>query len=143
MKVSAHLPDHVRNPRGELFGGFTPTYVDFIALFAVSSRLERASGSNQVRIATASLRVDYFEPVVGPRFIIESRRERRRGRTHHVLARFFQDGELVVLASTTMRQIETSSVRPPTPECRPEADNSPIDGRTEPTDHPTEQGDRT
>jgi hypothetical protein len=25
----------VRNPRGQLFGGFTPTYVDLVALFTV------------------------------------------------------------------------------------------------------------
>ena len=32
LRVSAHLPDRVINPRGQLFGGFTPTYVDLIAL---------------------------------------------------------------------------------------------------------------
>ena len=35
IRVLAHLPDHVRNPRGQVFGGFTPTYVDLIALLTV------------------------------------------------------------------------------------------------------------
>jgi acyl-coenzyme A thioesterase PaaI-like protein len=105
VRVSAHLPDHVLNPRGQLFGGFTPTYVDLIALFTVNSRARRASPSGPRWLATTSMRVDYFEPVVGPQFIIDSRREQQRGPTHMVLTRFLQDGELAVLAATTMREI--------------------------------------
>src|ERR671937_703435 len=35
LRLEATLPDHVKNPRGQLFGGFTPTYVDMVALFTV------------------------------------------------------------------------------------------------------------
>jgi len=106
VRVSAHLPDHVRNPRGQLFGGFTPTYVDMIALFTVRSREQRSSQPSQPRwLATSSMRVDYFHPIVGPKFIIESRRETQRGRTHFVLTRFLQDGELAVIAATTLREV--------------------------------------
>ena len=105
VRVSAHLPDQVRNPRGQLFGGFTPTYVDLIALFTVRSRAERAQAGGNRWLATVSMKVDYFEPVVGPTFIIDSRREKRRGHTHFVLTRFVQDGELAVLAATSMREI--------------------------------------
>lgn len=38
LLIDAHLPAHVRNPRGQLFGGFTPTYVDLVALFTVGGR---------------------------------------------------------------------------------------------------------
>ena len=38
LRIRAHLPEHVRNPRGQLFGGFTPTYVDLVALFRVDQR---------------------------------------------------------------------------------------------------------
>jgi len=103
VRVSAHLPDHVRNPRGQLFGGFTPTYVDLIALFTVRSSAQR--GVTPGWLATTNMRVDYFEPIVGPKFILESRREKKRGRTHFVVTRFFQDGELAVLAATTMREV--------------------------------------
>jgi acyl-coenzyme A thioesterase PaaI-like protein len=107
VRVSAHLPGHVRNPRGQLFGGFTPTYVDIIALFTVRSRAQRSAPAGHRWLATLNMRVDYFEPIVGPRFIIDSRREKQRGRTHVVLTRFLQDGELAVLAATTMREIST------------------------------------
>jgi acyl-coenzyme A thioesterase PaaI-like protein len=105
VRVSAHLPAHVRNPRGQLFGGFTPTYVDLIALFTVRSRAHRAAPGGHRWLATTSMRVDYFEPIVGPSFIIDSRREKQRGHTHHVLTRFLQDGALAVLAATTMREV--------------------------------------
>jgi acyl-coenzyme A thioesterase PaaI-like protein len=105
LRVSAHLPDHVRNPRGQLFGGFTPTYVDLIALFTVRSRAQRATAAGHRWLATMSMRLDYLEPIVGPKFVLDSRREKQRGRTHLVLTRFLQDGELAVLAATTLREI--------------------------------------
>ena len=105
LRVCAHLPAQVRNPRGQLFGGFTPTYVDLVALFTVRSRADRAAKKNLGWLATTSLRVDYFLPIIGPRFIIDSRRETQRGRTHFVLTRFLQDDEIAVLATTTMREV--------------------------------------
>lgn len=105
VKVSAHVPDHVRNPRGQLFGGFTPAYADLVALFTVRSRAQRATSARHGWLATVTMRIDYFEPIVGPRFILESRCEKQRGRTHFVLTRFLQDGELAVLAATTMREV--------------------------------------
>ena len=104
VRVSAHLPAHVRNPRGQLFGGFTPTYVDLIALFTVRAG-HRDEGWSPRWLATTSMRVDYFEPIVGPTFVLDSRIEKQRGRTHFVLTRFVQDGEIAVLAATTMREI--------------------------------------
>lgn len=105
LRVEAHLPDHVRNPRGQLFGGFTPTYVDFVALYTVRSRARRVTQAPRSWLATTSMRVDYFEPVLGPRFILESRREKQRGRNHFVTTRFVQGDELAVLAATTMREV--------------------------------------
>ena len=32
LSLKVTLPDHLRNPRGDLFGGFTATYVDLVAL---------------------------------------------------------------------------------------------------------------
>jgi acyl-coenzyme A thioesterase PaaI-like protein len=106
LVLDVHLPDHVRNPRGQLFGGFTPTYVDLVALFTVRAGPDRrASLARRQWLATTSMQIEYFEPIVGPRFTIESRLEKRRGRTRFVITRFFQDGELAVLASTTMREV--------------------------------------
>ena len=105
LRLLATLPDRVKNPRGQLFGGFTPTYVDLVALFTVRAGHERRSGPPTTWLATTNMRVDYFDPIVGPHFEIESVEERRRGRTHFVATRFFQDGVLAVHALTTMREV--------------------------------------
>ena len=104
LELDLHLPDHVRNPRGQLFGGFTPTYVDLIALLTV--RPLRPTEARQIGwLATTNMRVDYFEPITGPRFRAASTLERRRGRTLFVATRFFQGDELAVFALTTMRSM--------------------------------------
>jgi acyl-coenzyme A thioesterase PaaI-like protein len=106
LRVSCHLPDRVRNPRGQLFGGFTPTYVDMISLFTVrAGRRDQWGGGPRNWLATTNMRIDYFEPILGPRFEIDSRLEKSRGRTRFVATRFLQDGELAVFALTTMREV--------------------------------------
>ncbi len=108
LKIDAHLPDHVRNPRGQLFGGFTPTYVDLVSLFASRTGDAGASESSAPQwLATTNMRVDYFDPVLGPRFTIEARIVRERGRTVMVETRFIDpgDGKLLVFALTTLRRV--------------------------------------
>ena len=104
LRIEASLPEHVKNPRGQLFGGFTPTYVDLVALFTVRAGEDR-DARNRRWLATTNMRIDYFEPITGPRFQIESRREKHRGRTSFVATRFLQDGELAAFALTTMREV--------------------------------------
>src|SRR5437016_8110435 len=87
LRVEAHLPAHVRNPRGQLFGGFTPTYVDLVALFTVRAGEQRLAQRFRTWLATTNMRVDYFEPIVGPEFLIESRLLKKRGRTNFVETR--------------------------------------------------------
>ena len=81
LRVSAHLPDHVKNPRGQLFGGFTPTYVDLIALFTARAGPGAQAPRDRQRqwMATTSMHLDYFEPVMGPTFVLDSRLEKKRG----------------------------------------------------------------
>jgi acyl-coenzyme A thioesterase PaaI-like protein len=105
LRVRAHLPEHVKNPRGQLFGGFTPTYVDLVALFTARAGPDRLSLQRRGWLATTSMRVEYFEPIVGPTFEIDSHEDKRRGRLHFVTTRFVQDGELAVHAATTMREL--------------------------------------
>lgn len=105
LRIRAHLPKHVRNPRGQLFGGFTPTYVDLVALFTVHAGEPRETPGFHYWLATTSLRVDYFEPIVNDEFTIESQVLKERGRTHVVETRFFDPEEtLAVFAVTTMRK---------------------------------------
>lgn len=106
LRIRAHLPEHVKNPRGQLFGGFTPTYVDLVALFTV--RTEEDSPDRRFRswLATTNMRVDYFEPILGPEFDIEGRLVKSRGRTRFVETRFLGlTGELAVFSTTTIREI--------------------------------------
>lgn len=107
LRIRAHVPEHVKNPRGQMFGGFTPTYVDLVAMFTV--RAGQAPPELRFRswLATTNMRIDYFEPILGPRFEIESRLLKRRGRTRFVETRFLDaDGELAVFAVTTMRELD-------------------------------------
>lgn len=106
LRIRAHVPGHVRNPRGQLFGGFTPTYVDLVALFTARAGELRVEQRFRTWLATTNMRVDYFEPIVGPKFVIESRLLKRRGRTNFVETRFFDpEDTLAVFALTTMREI--------------------------------------
>ena len=108
LLLDVHLPEQAKNPRGQLFGGFTPTYVDFVALHTTRA------GSDPDEpwttwLATTNMRVDYFEPVVGPRFLIQSELTKQRGRTCFVETRFFdRNNALLVLALTTMRRVALS-----------------------------------
>jgi acyl-coenzyme A thioesterase PaaI-like protein len=105
LRIKAPLPDQVKNPRGQLFGGFTPTYVDLVALFTARSGEARDPSGPRRWMATTNMRIDYFEPILGPTFVIDSVREKRRGRTIFVSTRFYQDDELAVFALTTMREV--------------------------------------
>jgi len=111
LKVEAHVPDHVRNPRGQLFGGFTPTYVDLISLFASRTSPNAPTSESPQWLATTNMRVDYFDPVIGPTFHLEARIVRERGRTVMIETRFLDpaDGKLLVFALTTLRRVTRSN----------------------------------
>jgi acyl-coenzyme A thioesterase PaaI-like protein len=101
LRLRATLPERVRNPRGQLFGGFTPTYVDLVAL--LTCRAGRRTGPRGW-LATLQMRVDYFEPIVGG-FVVESRVLRRRGANAWVETRFLDEtGTLLALGLTTLRE---------------------------------------
>jgi acyl-coenzyme A thioesterase PaaI-like protein len=99
-RVDAHLPTQVKNPRGQLFGGFAPTYVDLVAVYTVRSALTR-----QGRVSTVNMRVDYLAPVVDDRFLLESRIVNSRGKTHLVEVLLKSStGELLVFSIVTLRE---------------------------------------
>jgi acyl-coenzyme A thioesterase PaaI-like protein len=107
LRIRAHVPAHVKNPRGQMFGGFTPTYVDLVGLFTVWAGQERRDPSSRSWLATTNMRVDYFEPIIGPQFLITSRLVKKRGRTLFVETHFFDpEDTLAVFALTTMRQVK-------------------------------------
>lgn len=100
-RIEAHLPAHVRNPRGSLFGGFTGTYVDMVALRTVHSIMTGPSRG----LMTVTMNIDYFDPVIDERFLLDSRVVHSRGRTHLVEVLFRAlDDKLLVHSLTTLRQ---------------------------------------
>jgi acyl-coenzyme A thioesterase PaaI-like protein len=104
LRLDVHLPERLLNPKGQLFGGFTSAYVDLAALHATkagASRLDPDAGHEFK--STINMRVDYYEPIVGPRFIIETNVEHRRGKTWLVVVKMFQDDVLATYAVTTLR----------------------------------------
>jgi len=83
--VEAHLPEQLKNPQGQLFGGFTTSYVDFVSLHT------------------------YFEPILGPTFTIRGELVNKRGLTSLVSTKFFNDGTMLAHGLTTMRQVPQPS----------------------------------
>ena len=104
LRVGVHLPDHLRNPKGELFGGFTPTYVDLVALHTYWAGGEPKPGHPW--LATLNMRIDYYAPVRGPRFEIEGRVVNRRRAMTFVETLFYSpEGEALAYAYTTLRAV--------------------------------------
>ncbi|MEM7413162.1 MAG: PaaI family thioesterase [Myxococcota bacterium] len=100
LRVRCALVEAVRNPKGELFGGFTPTYVDFFALFVFHQ--SRAADEPRQWLATTHLRVDYFAPVQGPEFEMAGHVVHKRDRSAHVEIRFEAGESLCALAHATL-----------------------------------------
>jgi acyl-coenzyme A thioesterase PaaI-like protein len=106
LRLAVHVPDHVRNPRGQLFGGFTPTYVDLVALFTFRAG-QRSEATRPGWLTTISMQVEYLAPVTDADLVIESEVTARRGRMAWVSTRFLgADGEPLVLARTVLRAVE-------------------------------------
>ena len=101
LRVEASLPEQVRNRRGQLFGGFTGTYVDLVASATLHGSL---TGGGRVWLATTSMRLEYLAPVIGPTVVIDSRIVTTRGRTSVIDTRFHDaEDEVAVHAVTTFR----------------------------------------
>jgi acyl-coenzyme A thioesterase PaaI-like protein len=106
LRLECTLPQRVRNPRGQLFGGFAPTYVDLIALFTFRAGRARERPWPGW-LATVSMRLDYYEPVTGERFRADSRVSHRRGRNAWIHTRFLDLAERpLVDAYTVLRETQ-------------------------------------
>ena len=100
LSIRVQPPARVMNPRGELFGGFTTTYLDFFALHVFHASL--APGEPRRWLSTASLRVDYFAPISGPSFEMHGEVLNRSGRTGYIETRFVVDGRLCAIGQATL-----------------------------------------
>ncbi|HEX6241790.1 MAG TPA: PaaI family thioesterase [Polyangiales bacterium] len=110
LLVDVPLVNAAKNFRGALFGGFAPAYIDLVALRTVSAGArERPHGW----LVTLNMRVEFFEPVEGPRFHIESRIVNKRGRTM-LLEVTFKDPQGKMLLFSTLMLME-QAVEPGAP----------------------------
>lgn len=106
LEVEAHLPEALKNPQGQLFGGFTATYVDFVSLFTVQTLAPDSDPSSaQGWLTTINLRCDYFEPIFGPRFRVRGEVINTRGANSLVSTKFFQGDTMAAHAITTLRKV--------------------------------------
>ena len=103
VEVEAHLPAHLLNPRNQLFGGFTGTYVDMISIFTCRTLFDDKKAFKWS--ATVNMRIDYFAPVLGPTFKLRGELI-NDGRTTCLVATHFLDlsGNKLVYAITTLRK---------------------------------------
>lgn len=105
LRLRAHVPAQVQVLGRHLFAGFTPTYVDVVAMGTVLT-----ANPPLAQPTTVSMRLDYFEPIIGPEFIIESRLLKKRGHTVYVETRLFDPPDnLAVVAQTTVRELKAKS----------------------------------
>jgi len=110
LRVRAHLPDRLKNPMGQLFGGFTPTYVDMVSLYTVHTGEPDADPTSPRNwLTTLNMRCDYFEPIVNDIFEIQGEVVNRRGLTTLVSTKFFQEEQMAAHALTTIREIPDGS----------------------------------
>jgi len=103
VEIDVHLPDHLLNPRKQLFGGFTGTYVDMISIYTVRSLFTDKQQFGWA--ATVNMRIDYLAPVLGPRFLMRGELI-NEGQSTCLVASHFEDvdGNKLVYAITTLRK---------------------------------------
>ena len=103
VELDVHLPERLLNPRGQLFGGFTGTYIDMVAIYTVRTLFTDKPGFTWA--STVNMRIDYLQPVTGPRFRLVGE-VLNDGRTTALVATWFLDeaGNKLVYAITTLRK---------------------------------------
>ncbi|HBN16239.1 MAG: PaaI family thioesterase [Pseudomonadota bacterium] len=107
VDIDAHIPDQVLNPRQQLFGGFTGTYVDMVALYTIRTMF---GSRHDYWITTVNMRIDYLAPVTGPRVRLTGELINQGRSTSLVAVTFYgPDGEKQVYSIVTLRVIDKVS----------------------------------
>jgi len=112
LHLDCHVPQQVLNLGGTLFGGFTPTYVDMIAIWTCMTTMP----GELTWLSTVNMRVDYLEPIRPPGFEVKSRLINVRRRDHLVETSFIEplgDGEprMLAFAVTTLKKAADRPLR--------------------------------
>jgi acyl-coenzyme A thioesterase PaaI-like protein len=116
LLIEAHLPEQLKNPQGQLFGGFTTTYIDFVSLHTVHASDGTADPTSpRDWLTTINLRCDYFEPIVEETFTIRGELINQRGATSLVSTRFFQGHTMAAHGLATLRKVPIEAPRDEVP----------------------------
>ena len=90
LEVKAHLPERLLNPREQLFGGFHGVYVDLMSIYTARTLLTDTQSFKWS--TTINMRIDYFAPVEGEAFLLNSE--------------VINDGKSTCLVATTFKNVE-------------------------------------
>lgn len=102
--IDAHVPVQVLNPRQQLFGGFTGTYVDMLAIYTVRTLF---ADRQDYWVTTINMRIDYLEPVMGPRMRMRGELINQGRSTALISVTFFDEaGTKLVYALVTLRVVD-------------------------------------
>ncbi len=104
VEVDVHVPEHMLNPRRQLFGGFTGTYVDMISIYTARTLYDEQA---DFWATTINMRIDYLEPVMGPRMLLRGELI-KEGKSTSLVATHFTDpaGNKMVYAITTLKMLD-------------------------------------
>jgi len=101
LELDCHLPPQVLNLGGTLFGGFTPTYVDFVSIWTCMTTMPQV----MQWLSTVNMRIDYLEPIEPPRFQMIGRLLNLRKRDYLIQTEFRSpSGTLLGLGLTNLRR---------------------------------------
>jgi acyl-coenzyme A thioesterase PaaI-like protein len=101
VRVEVPLHPWLRNPLGQLFGGYTPSYADMLA-YRVARSGDTTPRDAATWFATTGMRVDYLEPITAEHFQIECQLLKSRSKSMLTEAKFFQGDVLAAFAVTTI-----------------------------------------
>lgn len=102
--IDAHVPRQVLNPRQQLFGGFTGTYVDMLAIYTIRTLYP---DRQDYWVTTINMRIDYLEPVMGPRVRMRGELINQGRSTALISVTFFDEaGTKLVYALVTLRVVD-------------------------------------
>jgi acyl-coenzyme A thioesterase PaaI-like protein len=100
LLVEAHVPRQVLNPAGQLFGGFTGAYIDYVALRTCHAGRPDGQGG---WLNTVTMQIHYLAPVLPPTIRLRSSVVAKRRRTYLVETRIEDlEGATLVFASTSL-----------------------------------------
>lgn len=110
LVIDAHLPDRLKNHQEQLFGGFTTTYIDLVSLYTVRTLDDEGDDESERHwMTTINLRCDYYEPILGPRFLIKGEVVNQRGLTSLVSTKFLKGDTMLAHGLTTLRTMPNVS----------------------------------